>query len=167
MTESARADLENEAQTRAFGAHLGATLAALAAEQPFVVYLEGDLGSGKTTLVRAALRSLGVSGPVKSPTYTLVEPYEVRGRRWYHLDLYRVGHAEELEFLGLTDWLAEQALLLVEWPQRGAGMLPPAHLRLSLAVRSSEARSVIVETTRETLLKALQDSGSFSFKSVN
>ncbi|MEM9531980.1 MAG: tRNA (adenosine(37)-N6)-threonylcarbamoyltransferase complex ATPase subunit type 1 TsaE [Pseudomonadota bacterium] len=167
MTGSARVELADEAQTRAFGARLAAALALLPADQPFVVYLEGDLGSGKTTLVRAMLRSRGVTGAVKSPTYTLVEPYEVEARRWYHLDLYRVGHPEELEFLGLTDWLAENALLLVEWPARGSGMLPPAQLRLVLTVRAADARSVEMETDSKALLQALEGLTEFSFKSVD
>ena len=97
---------------------------ALAATQPpqAVVYLHGDLGAGKSTLARAWLRALGVEGPIRSPTYTLVERYPIPGGEALHLDLYRIGGAGELEFLGLDE--AGAALWLVEWPERGAGALP-------------------------------------------
>lgn len=107
---------------------------ALAATQPprAVVYLHGDLGAGKSTLARAWLRALGVQGPVRSPTYTLVERYPLPQGEALHLDLYRIGGAGELEFLGLDE--AGVALWLVEWPERGAGALPPADLQVDLAV---------------------------------
>ena len=117
--------------------------AALAASQPAgaVVFLHGDLGAGKSTLARAWLRALGVSGAIRSPTYTLVEPYQLAGGgRALHLDLYRIGGAGELEFLGLDD-PAGVALWLVEWPERGAGALPVADLEVHLAL-SGTGRSV-------------------------
>jgi tRNA threonylcarbamoyladenosine biosynthesis protein TsaE len=107
---------------------------ALAETQPAraVVYLHGDLGAGKSTLARAWLRALGVQGPVRSPTYTLVERYPLPQGEALHLDLYRIGGAGELEFLGLDE--TGVALWLVEWPERGAGALPPADLQVELAV---------------------------------
>lgn len=112
-----------------------ALAAALAATAPpgAVVHLEGDLGAGKSTLARAWLRALGVTGPVRSPTYTLVERYPLgSGGEALHLDLYRIGDAGELEFLGLDD--TDARLWLVEWPERGLGALPPPDLEVGLVV---------------------------------
>jgi tRNA threonylcarbamoyladenosine biosynthesis protein TsaE len=115
---------------------LGAALAAARAptNAPALhVHLHGDLGAGKSTLARALLRALGVQGAIRSPTYTLVERYPLAdgGEAW-HLDLYRIGDAGELEFLGLDG--GEASLCLIEWPERGRGWLPPADLRIDLAV---------------------------------
>lgn len=108
---------------------------ALAASRPAraVVFLHGDLGAGKSTLARACLRALGVAGPIKSPTYALVERYPLPGGEAAHLDLYRLAAAAELDFLGLDELAAEATLWLVEWPGRGAGGLPPPDLHVTLA----------------------------------
>ena len=113
-------------------ARLAAALAA-AAPGRAVVHLHGDLGAGKSTLARAWLRTLGVQGAIRSPTYTLVERHALAdGGEALHLDLYRIGEAGELEFLGLDD--ADAALWLVEWPERGGRELPVADLHVSLAI---------------------------------
>lgn len=114
---------------------LGAALATHLWRRPgAVVFLEGNLGAGKTTLARGLLRALGVQGAIKSPTYTLLEPYEVDGRQILHMDLYRLQDAEELIGLGVHDYAPAQSYWLVEWPDRGAGQLPPADLHIELAL---------------------------------
>jgi tRNA threonylcarbamoyladenosine biosynthesis protein TsaE len=120
---------------------------ALATSQPAraVVYLYGDLGAGKSTLARAWLRALGVQGPIRSPTYTLVERYPVPGGEALHLDLYRIGGAGELEFLGLDE--AGGALWLVEWPERGQGGLPAADLRVELAMDGAGRSARLLPTS--------------------
>lgn len=123
-------DLADEAATLALGAALADRLKA-----GQCVYLVGDLGAGKTTLVRGLLRALGHHGSVKSPTYTLVEPYEFPGVHIYHFDLYRLGDPEELELIGVRDYFEATAICLLEWPQRGAGVIPEADLTVTLTVQ--------------------------------
>jgi tRNA threonylcarbamoyladenosine biosynthesis protein TsaE len=93
-----------------------------------VIHLCGDLGTGKTTLVRGFLHTLGYQGTVKSPTYTLVEPYAIAQRHIYHFDLYRVVHPDELEYLAIRDYITEQSVCLIEWPERGEALTPAADI---------------------------------------
>ena len=97
-----------------------------------VLFLRGELGAGKTTFARALLRALGVGERVKSPTYSLLERYTVNGRAAFHLDLYRIADAGELEWLGLDELDGREALVLVEWPERGVGALPAPDLEVAL-----------------------------------
>lgn len=140
--------------TEALGHALARTRA-----RPAVVHLHGDLGAGKSTLARALLRALGVAGAIRSPTYTLVERYPVDGGEAWHLDLYRIGDAGELEFLGLDEGVA--VLWLVEWPERGATALPKADLEVWLAVAGSgrSARLVPRSAAGEQWLSRLTEEG--------
>ena len=120
---------------------LGATLAARLPDNARVL-LDGELGVGKTTLARGVLRGLGFQGPVKSPTYTIVEPYEFSGKRVYHFDFYRIEDPRELEFIGLDELVEQPGIKLMEWPQRAGDRLPPADFKVRI---SSDGDRRIVE----------------------
>jgi len=124
--------ISDAAQMLAYGNGLGASLTA-----GMIVFLEGPLGAGKTTLVRGVLCGMGYHGAVRSPTYTLVESYETERFPVHHFDLYRLGHPEELEDMGIRDYVGSEALCLIEWPERGAGILPEADLQVSISYRDS------------------------------
>jgi len=111
---------------------LGAQLASYCPQQQFSIYLEGELGAGKTTLVRGLLHELGHQGKVKSPTYTLVERYKTTHKIIYHFDLYRLLSPEELDYLGLDDYFQDHNLCLIEWAQQGEGYLPTPDMELKL-----------------------------------
>lgn len=123
----------DEAAMVALGNRLGA-----AATTGGVIYFDGILGAGKTTLCRGVLRAFGHQGAVKSPTYTLVEPYLLGRQQIYHFDLYRLGNPEELEYMGIRDYFVEGNLCLIEWPNRGAGFLPPADLIVKVTLSNDE-----------------------------
>jgi len=113
-----------------------------------VIHLEGDLGAGKTTFARALLTSLGVGERVKSPTYSLIETYRAGALDAHHLDLYRIADAGELEWLGLADLWTPRALVLIEWPERGAGSLPPADLVMHFR-HAGDRRALVAEPRSE------------------
>ena len=136
-----RIELVDSPATEMLGQVLAATRPARA-----VVHLHGDLGAGKSTLARALLRALGVQGAIRSPTYTLVERYPLAdGHEAWHLDLYRIGNAQELDFLGLDEGSA--SLWLVEWPERGAGALPPTDLAVALEIHGQGRRARLTATS--------------------
>jgi tRNA threonylcarbamoyladenosine biosynthesis protein TsaE len=140
-----RINLTDEAATAAFAARFARVL------QPgLVIYLRGNLGAGKTTLVRALLQALGYAGRVKSPTYTLVERYEVAGLHLRHFDLYRFRDAEEWEGSGFRDEFDGLNICLVEWPDQATGLLPPADISFTFEILRDE---------REVTLHAYTDAG--------
>jgi tRNA threonylcarbamoyladenosine biosynthesis protein TsaE len=131
--------------TRALGATLARALVADATRAPCLVTLSGDLGAGKTTLVAGMLAEMGHRGPVRSPTYTLLESYELAERDLHHCDLYRLRHPDELEDLGLRDLRQPGSVLLVEWPERAGDRLGAADLALHLTYAEGERRSARLE----------------------
>ncbi|MBW4933906.1 tRNA (adenosine(37)-N6)-threonylcarbamoyltransferase complex ATPase subunit type 1 TsaE [Marinobacter sp. F4206] len=138
--------LESELETEQLGRELARLV--VASGKGLTVFLDGDLGMGKTTLSRGVMRGLGHEGAVKSPTYTLVEPYEHLQPMAYHFDLYRVGDPEELEYMGIRDYFSGQSLCLIEWPERGKGLLPDADLEIHLE-REGSGRSVVLRAGSE------------------
>jgi tRNA threonylcarbamoyladenosine biosynthesis protein TsaE len=126
---------------------IGRVLAAsLAPEEACVVVeLRGELGAGKTTLVGALLNAFGYVGHARSPTYTLVEPYELAGRRIHHFDLYRLRDAQELEPLGMRDLQEPRAIFLIEWPERAEGALPAPDLSVRISYGATDGRVLSLE----------------------
>ena len=153
--------LADEAATRAVGAALADALPEPGQrDRALLLTLSGELGAGKSTLIRALLRRLGVTGPVRSPSYTLVEPYRTGGRLLLHVDLYRLGGPEEVEYLGLRDEFALADAILVEWPERGQGVLPEPDLGLRLEyadtgrLLSLSSESELGEIMRQATLRS-------------
>ena len=141
---------QNEEEMLALGAGL-----ATACSGGLTIYLMGNLGMGKTTLCRGFLQHYGHKGAVKSPTYTLVEPYSFSERDVFHFDLYRLGDPSELEYIGIRDYFNERDICLIEWPQQGQGFLPPA----DLTVRIDTCKEKGHESGRQLLFEAGSSTG--------
>ncbi len=123
--------------------------------QGIVVYLNGDLGAGKTTLTRGFVQGMGHNGNVKSPTYTLVEPYELQDWQVYHFDLYRLADPEELEYMGIRDYFNSRSCSFIEWPEKGQGMIAAADLVIDLAYHD-EQRSITIKSATAIGQKLVQ-----------
>lgn len=141
------------AETRAIGARLAGAVLAADPSEPLLITLSGELGAGKTTLVAGLLAALGHPGPVRSPTYSLIEPYRLADRDIHHCDLYRLRDPDELEDLGIRDLLTPRAVLLVEWPERAGDRLHAPDVALLL--RYSEAGRVVALTASSAVGKAV------------
>lgn len=141
--------LANSEETEMLGAALGTIL-----PPRCLMYLHGDLGAGKTTLIRGLLRAKGYQGPVKSPTYSLVEEYRLAKRTIFHFDLYRLKDPEELEYMGINDYLKQEALCCIEWPQMGAGYLPPADIEVQLSYQG-HGRGIEIKVLADSLKNSL------------
>lgn len=152
MTEVHQCELANEEETLALAKKFSQVLQA-----PLVVYLEGELGAGKTAFCRGVIQAMGHSGAVKSPTYTLVEPYQLQGWRIHHFDLYRLADPEELEYMGIRDYFSEDTLNFIEWPDKGYGWLPGADI---------EIRIEYAGTGRKLTFSALTEAGQKIIKTL-
>ncbi|MGO2011438.1 tRNA (adenosine(37)-N6)-threonylcarbamoyltransferase complex ATPase subunit type 1 TsaE [Pseudoalteromonas sp.] len=150
MTHSVTFQLADEAETVAMGCQLAELI-----DSGAVIYLHGDLGAGKTTLTRGIVQGFGHKGKVKSPTYTLVEPYELARENVYHFDLYRLGDPEELEYMGIRDYFSNQAVCVVEWPEKGGEFIPTPDLDITLTY---------VGDSREVLINSLSERGTMIVK---
>jgi tRNA threonylcarbamoyladenosine biosynthesis protein TsaE len=154
LSESLKLDLPDAAATEDLGRALATAISPFP-EAGLTIWLRGQLGAGKTTLVRAMLRGLGHAGRVPSPTYTLVEPYQVAAGPVHHVDLYRLVDPGEAEYLGMSELPAPGGLLLVEWPEQGRGFLPAADLELALQL-AGQGRQVELAPASRAGRQALQ-----------
>ena len=145
--------LADEAATIAMGKALSVVVKQ-ELNKGITVYLNGDLGAGKTTLTRGFVQGMGHRGNVKSPTYTLVEPYELDNWQVYHFDLYRLADPEELEYMGIRDYFNDKSCCFIEWPEKGEGLLAAADLIINIAY-DNDQRNISFEASSELGVRAL------------
>ncbi len=155
--------ISDSAMMAAFGSQL-----AFACPAHTILHLQGELGVGKTTLVRGFLQALGHTGTVKSPTYTLVEPYQISGKKIYHFDFYRLTDPQELEYMGIRDYLAEEMLALIEWPEKGGELTPFADLQIQLFYHNPTERLLKLQALTaigQTIVTHISNQVKFSSQS--
>jgi tRNA threonylcarbamoyladenosine biosynthesis protein TsaE len=151
--------LKDETATVEIGEVLAKTVKGQSKQQSLVAYLYGDLGAGKTTLTRGFVCGMGHQGNVKSPTYTLVEPYELAPWRIFHFDLYRLSDAEELEYMGIRDYFNVDCCCFIEWPEKGKGLLAKADLIITISYQDEQRIINLVAESEygENILSQLVD----------
>ena len=148
--------LADESATVGLGKQL-ANIVKTKLKQGITVYLNGDLGAGKTTLTRGFVQGMGHNGNVKSPTYTLVEPYDLTDWQVYHFDLYRLADPEELEYMGIRDYFNSNSCSFIEWPEKGQGMLAAPDMLIDLAYDGEQRQATLhtMSALGEQILSAL------------
>lgn len=153
MSNTLKINISSESDTQTFATSL------MQCFQEGVLYLIGDLGAGKTTFTRYFLNAFGHQGTVKSPTYTLVEPYQIQGKSVFHFDLYRLNDPYELELMGIRDYLeTPNALFIFEWPSKGEDEIPEADLTLEILKMDDEtAREILIHSSNEGVIQHLQE----------
>ena len=144
--------LEGERKMQDFGAQLASVISQV--DAPLLILMNGDLGAGKTTISRGILQGLGHDGAVKSPTYTLVEPYQLGLGKIYHFDLYRLLDPEELEHIGFSDYLLEAKLCIIEWPENGGNYIPQPDITVDIKLHES-GRLVTLDSNTDTGMQCI------------
>ncbi|MBA2650220.1 MAG: tRNA (adenosine(37)-N6)-threonylcarbamoyltransferase complex ATPase subunit type 1 TsaE [Legionella sp.] len=134
--------LKNERSSKQFAIQLANFL-----PQAAILTLSGEIGSGKTTLIRAILKQLGVTTSIKSPTFSLVESYQCLGRVVHHFDLYRINHEDELEYIGFRDYIGQDSLCFIEWPEQAGDLLPPIDIKINLKIERAGRRLQLLAFT--------------------
>ena len=138
--------LKSLEDTKNLGIELAEKIQQRKNREAFIIFLVGDLGTGKTTLVKEIIRALGANDQVKSPTFTIIEPYELALETIYHMDLYRINDSTELESIGLKEYLNEpNAIIFIEWPENSFGYLKKFNMKISLQHLSKNERKCLVE----------------------
>jgi tRNA threonylcarbamoyladenosine biosynthesis protein TsaE len=146
--------LDNEKASEQFGAQLASYLSA-----PLVITLSGDIGVGKTTIIRSLLRNLGIQSAIKSPTFSLVESYFCQGLHVHHFDLYRIHNEEELEYIGFRDYFSNDNVCCIEWAEHAGKTLPPADIRFNLSIKGAgrELQIIASSSAGKRIMASLAD----------